>query len=107
MQRFDAAHVTGQEDVRSCDRAVSGWRAAQAGQSVSIHRKQGHTMHVRNTEAIRFTEQIRGRADALSGAAASISAAVRERAITGDEIYQLLDIIAVDLKHTADRLLEG
>jgi hypothetical protein len=63
-------------------------------------------MHDRNTEAIRFTERIRGRADALSGAAVCIAAAVRERAITADEIHQLLDVIADDLKRTADQLLD-
>jgi hypothetical protein len=63
-------------------------------------------MHDRNTEAIRFTERIRGRADALSGAAGGIAAAVRECVITADEIYQLLDIIADDIKRTADQLLD-
>ncbi|HEV2679261.1 MAG TPA: hypothetical protein VNZ27_06490 [Rhodanobacter sp.] len=63
-------------------------------------------MHDRNTEAIRFTERIRGRADALSGAAAGIASAVNERTITADEIYQLLDVIAADLKRTADQLLD-
>ena len=63
-------------------------------------------MDDRYTQAIRFTERIRGRADALSGAAAGIAAAVRERTITADEIYQLLDVIADDLKYTADQLLD-
>ncbi|HWX65438.1 MAG TPA: hypothetical protein VNZ27_03320 [Rhodanobacter sp.] len=63
-------------------------------------------MHDRHTEAIRFTERIRGRADALSGAAAGIAAAVHDRSITADEIYQLLDVIADDIKRTADQLLD-
>lgn len=63
-------------------------------------------MHDRNPEAIRITERIRGRADALSGAAASIAAGVRERMITADEIYQLLDVIAADLKRNAELLLD-
>ena len=63
-------------------------------------------MHDRKTEAIRFTERIRGRADALSGAAAGIAAATRERLITPDEIYQVLDVIAADIKRTADLLLD-
>lgn len=63
-------------------------------------------MHDRTTKAIRFTERIRGRADALSGASAGIAAGVRERVITADEIYQLLDVIADDLKRTADQLLD-
>lgn len=63
-------------------------------------------MDDRNTQAIRFTERIHGRADALSGAAAGIAAAVRERTITADEIYQLLDVIAADIKRTANQLLD-
>lgn len=63
-------------------------------------------MQDRNTVAIQCTERIRGRADALTGAAASIAAASRERAITPDEIYQLLDVIACDIARTADQLLD-
>ena len=63
-------------------------------------------MHDRNPEAIRITERLRGRADALSGAAASIAAGMRERTVTADEIYQLLDVIAADLKRNADLLLD-
>ena len=63
-------------------------------------------MHDRNTEAIRFTERIRSRADALSGASAGIAAAARERMISADEIFQLLDLIACDIKRTADQLLD-
>ena len=62
-------------------------------------------MHQQHTESIRFTERIRGRADALSGAATAIASAVRENTITADEIYQLLDVIAVDIARTAELLL--
>jgi hypothetical protein len=61
-------------------------------------------MHDSHTEAIQFAERIRGRADALSGAATSIASATRDRSITADEIYQLLDVIADDIKRTADQL---
>lgn len=63
-------------------------------------------MQDRNTEAIRVAERIRLRTEALSGAAAAIAAAGREGAISPDEIYQLLDVIAVDMRGSADRLLE-
>ncbi|WP_158755863.1 hypothetical protein [Dyella sp. S184] len=63
-------------------------------------------MQDRYTEAIRFAERVRGRADALSAAATSIAAAARERMITSDEIHQLLEVIADDLKRTADQLLD-
>lgn len=58
-----------------------------------------------HTEAIRLTEHLLGRIDALSGAAAGISAAARVGAITADEIYQLLDVVTADLARSAQGLL--
>jgi hypothetical protein len=63
-------------------------------------------MHDSHTEAIRTAERLRGRADALSGAASAIAAAARCHAITPDEIYQLLDVIADDMKRSAELLLD-
>lgn len=62
-------------------------------------------MHTSSTEAIQTAERIRLRVDAVSGAGVAIAAAMRERAITADEVHQLLDVIAGDLRHNADDLL--
>jgi hypothetical protein len=62
-------------------------------------------MHESNTEAIRLTERLLGRVDALSGAATAIAATVRNRTITADEVYHLLDVIACDLRHNTELLL--
>lgn len=59
-----------------------------------------------NTEAIRTAERIRLRTEALSGAAVAIAAASRDRAISPDEIHQMLDVIACDMRYNADRLLD-
>lgn len=62
-------------------------------------------MHDHNTEAIHLAEQILLRTEAIRGAAAGITAASRAGNITPDEIYQLLDVIADDLRRKADQLL--
>lgn len=64
-----------------------------------------HTSHTHHTEAIRYAERIRLRVAAISGAGVAIAAAMRERSITADEVHQLLDVIAIDLQHNADHLL--
>lgn len=58
-----------------------------------------------DTEAIRLTEHLLSRIDALSGAAAGISAAARAGIITPDEIYHLLDVIKADMSCAAQQLL--
>jgi hypothetical protein len=63
-------------------------------------------MHDSRTEAIHLAERIRLRVGAISGAGVAIAAAMRERSITAEEVHQLLDVIAIDLQHNADRLLE-
>jgi hypothetical protein len=63
-------------------------------------------MHDNRTEAIHIAERIRLRVAAISGAGVAIAAAMRERAITAEEVHQLLDVIAVDLQNNADRLLQ-
>jgi hypothetical protein len=61
--------------------------------------------HLHHTEAIRLTERLLSRIEALSGASAGISAAARTGTITPDEIYHLLDIIAADMSLSAQQLL--
>lgn len=61
--------------------------------------------HLHHTEAIRLTERLLSRIEALSGAGAGISAAARTGTITPDEIYHLLDIIAADMSLSAQQLL--
>lgn len=63
-------------------------------------------MQDRLTESIRTAERLRLRADALSGAAVGLSAACRLGQLTADEVFQLLDVIADDVKRQADRLLD-
>jgi hypothetical protein len=62
-------------------------------------------MHHHHTEAIRLTEHLLSRIDALSGAGAGIAAAARAGTITPDEIYHLLDVITADLARSAQQLL--
>ena len=62
-------------------------------------------MHQSNTEAIRTAERLRGRVDALSGAATAIAATIRSRTITAEEVYQLLDVIACDLRQNTELLI--
>lgn len=62
-------------------------------------------MQTRITGAIRDAERLRLRTHALSGAAAGVAACVRAGSMTPDEIYQLLDVIATDMRGTADHLL--
>jgi hypothetical protein len=62
-------------------------------------------MYQHHTEAIRLTEHLLSRIDALSGAGAGISAAARAGIITPDEIYHLLDVITADLARSAQQLL--
>lgn len=62
-------------------------------------------MQQHHTEAIRLTEHLLSRIAALSGAATGISSAAHQHAITADEIYQLLDVVADDLARSARQLL--
>lgn len=58
-----------------------------------------------NTDAIRTAERIRQRVNAVSGAAVAISAA-SNKGLTPDEVFQMLDVIAEDLRRNADLLIE-
>lgn len=63
-----------------------------------------HHLH-HHTEAIRITEHLRSRIEALSGAGAGISAAAHAGTITPDEIYHLLDVITADMASSTQQLL--
>jgi hypothetical protein len=64
-----------------------------------------HLHHLHHTEAIRLTERLLSRIEALGGASAGISAAARAGTITPDAIYHLLDIITDDMTLSAQHLL--
>ena len=58
-----------------------------------------------NTEALRIAEHIKLRTLALSGASVAIAAAARTGSISSDEILQLLDVIAEDIRRNAEDLV--
>ena len=62
------------------------------------------------TELIRHVEALRLRLDALDAVATGICAGMQLNTLGGEAVYQLLDMIAADLKGRADamrRLLEA
>lgn len=56
-------------------------------------------------EAIRLAEHLVQRTDALSGMAVAISAATRNGNMTGEEVFQMLDLLASDFRRNAEALL--
>lgn len=63
-------------------------------------------MQERDTnEAIRLAEHLLQRTEALGGMAVAISAATHAGGLTGDEVFQLLDLLATDFKRNAEALL--
>lgn len=63
-------------------------------------------MQERNTEAIRSAERIVMRTEAISGAAVAIAAAMDRDLITGEQVLQMLDIIARDIRAESTALLQ-